>query len=129
MSGVKRDRDLGRKFEAVASKRKRQPELQRKNLELSRSHIKVLKRNDDESVNNNLGEHESGEPVETTSSSDKIVREYRATAEATSLKGPTSVKDHDASGVAVENQHKTVEKISESYDCEPENVYVRCDPG
>jgi hypothetical protein len=31
--------------------------------------------------------------------------------------------------VAVENQHKTLEKISESYDCKPENFSISCDPG
>jgi hypothetical protein len=33
MSGVKQNRDLGRKFETGASKRKRKTELQQKNLE------------------------------------------------------------------------------------------------
>jgi hypothetical protein len=41
---------------------------------------------------------------------DEIISEYRATSEATSLKWPTSAKDHDASAVAVEIQHKTLEK-------------------
>jgi hypothetical protein len=45
------------------------------------------------------------------------------------LKGPTSVKDHNTSAVAVENQHKTLEKVSESYDCEPEKFSISCDPG
>jgi hypothetical protein len=62
-------------------------------------------------------------------SDDEIVREYRATAEATCLKGPASLKDHDASAVAVEDQHKTQEKISESYDCEPEYFSICCDSG
>jgi hypothetical protein len=44
MSGVKRDRDLGCKFEFDASKRKRKAELERKNLELSRSVLKFLKK-------------------------------------------------------------------------------------
>jgi hypothetical protein len=47
MSGVKRDRDLGRKFEPGASKRKVKAELERKNLELSGSLLKFSKRNDD----------------------------------------------------------------------------------
>jgi hypothetical protein len=65
MSGVKRNRDLGRKFESGASKRKRKAQLERKNIELSRSLAKFLKRNDDVSVSNkDLGENESGEPVE-----------------------------------------------------------------
>jgi hypothetical protein len=64
--------------------------------------------------NKDLGESESGEPVETQcdSSDDEIIREYGATAEAPCKKGPTSVKDHDASEVAVENERKTLEKIS-----------------
>jgi hypothetical protein len=67
MSGDKWDRDLGRKFESVASKRKRKPELERKNLELSESLLTFLKRNDDASVSNkDLGENESGELVEMT---------------------------------------------------------------
>jgi hypothetical protein len=41
----------------------------------------------------------------------------RATAEAICLKWPTSVKDHDNSEVAVEDQHKTLDKISESHCC------------
>jgi hypothetical protein len=48
-----------------ASKRKRKAELEWKNLELSASLLKFLKRNDDASVNNkDFGENESGEPVE-----------------------------------------------------------------
>jgi hypothetical protein len=74
------------------------------------------------------------------SSDDEIVREYRETAEATPLKGPTSVNDHDASAVAVEDQHKTLKKTSESrrrenlrsytesYECEPEKIIIICDP-
>jgi hypothetical protein len=91
-----------------------------------------LKRNDDASLSNkDLGENESGEPAEIKcdSSDDEIVCQYRATAEATCLKGPTSVKDHDNSAVAMEDQHKTLEKILESYDCEPEKFSVSCDPG
>jgi hypothetical protein len=77
-----------------------------------------------------LGENESGEPMETKcDSSDEIVRECKATAEGTYLKGPTSVKDHDASAVSMENQHEALEKISESYDCEPEKFTISCDPG
>jgi hypothetical protein len=58
MSGVKRDLDLGRKFESGASRRKRKAKLERKNLELSGSHLKLLKRNDDASVSNkDLGEN------------------------------------------------------------------------
>jgi hypothetical protein len=49
-SGFKQDRNLGRKFESGASKRKREAELERKNLELSTSLLKFLERNDDESV-------------------------------------------------------------------------------
>jgi hypothetical protein len=30
--------------------------------------------------------------------------------------------------VAVEKQHKTLEQIPESYDCEPENFSSICDP-
>jgi hypothetical protein len=41
----------------------------------------------------------------------------------------TPVKDHDASAVAVENQHKTLEKVQQSYDYEPENFSISCDPG
>jgi hypothetical protein len=53
MSGfVKRDRDLGRESETVASKRKRKAELERKNLELSAKLLKFLKKNDDASVSN-----------------------------------------------------------------------------
>jgi hypothetical protein len=65
MLGVKRGRDLGRKFGFGASKRKRKTELERKNLEFSGSLLKFLKRNDDASVSNkDLGENQSGEPVE-----------------------------------------------------------------
>jgi hypothetical protein len=101
----------------VHLKEKRKAELEQKNLELSRSYIKFFKRCDDASVSNkDLGENVSGQPMETKcdSSDDGIIREYRATAETISLKGPTSEKDHDASEVAVEEQHKTLEKISES---------------
>jgi hypothetical protein len=48
---------------------------------------------------------------------------------ATCLKGPTSVKDHDALAVALENQHKTLKKVSESYDSQPEKFSISCDPG
>jgi hypothetical protein len=108
----KRDCDLGRKFESSASRRKRKAELQQKNLELGGPLLKFLKRNHNASVSNkDTGKNESGEPVETKcDSSNKIVCEYRATAEATCLKGTTSVKDHGASAVAVENQHKTLKK-------------------
>jgi hypothetical protein len=62
---VKRYRDLGRKFESGASKTKRKAELERKNLESSGSHLTFLKRNDDANVSNkDLGENESGGPVE-----------------------------------------------------------------
>jgi hypothetical protein len=62
--GVKWDHNLGRKFESSASKRKK-AELEQKNLELSRSVLKLLKRNDTASVSNeDLGENVSGEPVE-----------------------------------------------------------------
>jgi hypothetical protein len=108
MSGVKRDRDLGRKFDSGASKRKSKAELERKNLELSGSLLKFVKINYDARISNkDLGENESGEPVESKCgySDDEIVREKRATAEATCLKGPTSVKDHDASEIAEEDQH------------------------
>jgi hypothetical protein len=44
------------------------------------------------------------------SSDDEIVCDCCKTAEATYLKGPISVKDHDASEAAVEDQHKTFEK-------------------
>jgi hypothetical protein len=47
MSGVKRDRDLRRKFESGASKRKIKAELERKNLELCGPLLKFLKINDD----------------------------------------------------------------------------------
>jgi hypothetical protein len=75
------------------------------------------------------------------SSDDEIARQFWATAEATFLKGYTSVKDHDTSEVAVKEQHKTLEKISEShhcenlksylesYDCKPEKITINCDPG
>jgi hypothetical protein len=52
MSGVKWDRDIGRKSESGASKRKRKIELVRNNLELSGSLLKFLKRNGDASVSN-----------------------------------------------------------------------------
>jgi hypothetical protein len=94
--------------------------------------LKFFKINDDASVSNkDLGENESGEPVKTKcdSSGDEIVCKYRATAEATCLKWPTSVRDHNASAVAVENQHKMLEKVSESYDCEPEKSSISCDLG
>jgi hypothetical protein len=119
MSGVKRDCDLGIEFEFGASKRKIKAESERKNLELSWSLLKLLKRNDDASVSDeSLGENVSREPVENTrdSSNDEIEREYKATAEATYLKGSASVKDHDASAMGVGNQHKTLEKLSGSYD-------------
>jgi hypothetical protein len=54
ISGVKRNRNLGRKFESGASKRRRKAELERKNIELSGSLLKFLKRNDDASVSNVL---------------------------------------------------------------------------
>jgi hypothetical protein len=54
VSGAKQNRVSGRKFESVASKRKRKTELQRKNLELSRSFIKFLKTNDDTSASNKV---------------------------------------------------------------------------
>jgi hypothetical protein len=74
MSGVKQDHDLGRKSESVASKRK--AELERKNLELSESLPKFLKRNDDASVcYKELGENESGEPVEDLHESGESVLE------------------------------------------------------
>jgi hypothetical protein len=43
MSGVKRDRDLGRKFESGAFKRKIKAVLERKNVELCGSLLKFLK--------------------------------------------------------------------------------------
>jgi hypothetical protein len=141
MSGVKWDGYLGKKFESSASKRKRKAELEPKNLELSASLLKFLKRNDDASLSNkDLGENQSGEPVETKcdASNDEIVCWYRATAEATR---PMSLKDHDVSEVAVEDQHKMLAEILESlhcenlksylesYDCEPEKISISCDPG
>jgi hypothetical protein len=63
MSGVKRDRDLGREFESGASKRKIKAELERKNLELSGSLLKFFKRDDASVSNKDLGENESGEPL------------------------------------------------------------------
>jgi hypothetical protein len=66
-------------------------------------------------------EVESRWSLKCDSSDNEVVREYRATAEAAPLKGPTSVKDHDASAVAVENQRKTLEKNSESRDCDLKN--------
>jgi hypothetical protein len=54
MSSVKRDRDLGRKFESGAFKRNRKAELERKNLELSESRLKFLKRNHDANVSNKV---------------------------------------------------------------------------
>jgi hypothetical protein len=50
MSGVKQNRNLGRKFASGVSKRKRKAELERKNLEFSGSLLKFLKRNEDASV-------------------------------------------------------------------------------
>jgi hypothetical protein len=98
-----------------------------------------LKRNNDATASNkDLSENVSGNPVETKcdSSDDEIVQECRATAEDTYLKGPSAVNDHDALEVAVEDQHKALEKISESrrrenlksysgsYECEPKkNVH------
>jgi hypothetical protein len=65
MSGVKRDRDSGRKFESRVSKRKIKAELERNNLELSGSLLRFFKINDDASVSNkDLCVNESGEPVE-----------------------------------------------------------------
>jgi hypothetical protein len=59
-SGVKQDLDFGRKFESGAYKRKRKAEFERKNLEVSGSHLQFLKRNNDASVSNkDLGENES----------------------------------------------------------------------
>jgi hypothetical protein len=52
--------------------------------------------------------------AEWDSPADEIAFKYRASAESTCLKGPTSVKDHKSSVVAVQNQHKTIDK---SYDC------------
>lgn len=48
-SGIKYDRDLGRKFEPSVAKRKIKAEIQRQNLELSRSLLNFLERNDDAS--------------------------------------------------------------------------------
>jgi hypothetical protein len=70
-----------------------------------------LKINNYASVSKHLDENESGQLMEIKCDfSDEIVRKDRATAEATSLKGPTSVKDHDASAVHLVNQHKTLKK-------------------
>jgi hypothetical protein len=93
-SGVKRGHDLGRKLESLASIRKKKA-LKRKNLKLRGSLLNFFKRNDDACVSNkDLGENESGEPVENKCEffDDEIVREYRATAKDSCLKGPTSVK-------------------------------------
>jgi hypothetical protein len=45
------------------------------------------------------------------SSDDEIVFQYRATAEATCLNWPTFVKQHDASAMAMENQHDARKNI------------------
>jgi hypothetical protein len=60
---------------------------------------------------------------------DEIICDYRASAEATCSKGPPSVENHDASTMAVKNQHKALKKILEFCDREPENFYISCDPG
>jgi hypothetical protein len=44
MLGVKRDHDVGRKFESGASKRKRKAELERKTLEVSGSLLKFFEK-------------------------------------------------------------------------------------
>jgi hypothetical protein len=76
MAGVKRDRDLGRKFVSSTSKRKIKAELEWKNLELSGSLIKFLKRNDDASVSKkDIGENEGGELVEDLHESSERVLE------------------------------------------------------
>jgi hypothetical protein len=58
------------------------------------------------------------------------------TAEATSLKEPTPVKDHNTSDMAEHDQHKTLKKASksrqhenlksflETYDCKPEKFPI-----
>jgi hypothetical protein len=83
MSGVKRDRDLGRKFQSGASERKIKDEIQGKNLELSGSLLKFLKRNDDARVSNkDLGENESGEPVEDLhESGESVLDRHKVTEE------------------------------------------------
>jgi hypothetical protein len=78
-----------------------------------------LKGNDDANVSNkDICENESGVQwkLHVSSSYDDIVCEYRAAAEATCLKWPPSVKNHNTSEVAVEDQHKMLEKVSESCD-------------
>jgi hypothetical protein len=44
------------------------------------------------------------------SSDNEIVHAYRTTTEALGLKGPTSVKDHNATAVVADNQQKMYEK-------------------
>jgi hypothetical protein len=63
MSGVKWDRNLGKKCKSGVSIRKRKAELEWKNLELSGSPLNFFKWNDDASVTD-FGENESGELVE-----------------------------------------------------------------
>jgi hypothetical protein len=76
LSVVKRDRDLGRKFESGVSKRKRKAELLRKNQERSVSLLKFYKINEDASARNkDLGENESGELVEDLHESGESVLE------------------------------------------------------
>jgi hypothetical protein len=76
MSDVKRDHDLGRKFESGASKRKRKAELERNNIDIIGSLLTFLKRHDVASVSNkDLGENESGEPVEELHESGESVLE------------------------------------------------------
>jgi hypothetical protein len=44
--------------------------------------------------------------------------------------GTTPVNGHvDASVAVVDNQHKILEKASESYDCKPEKFSISCNPG
>jgi hypothetical protein len=49
-----------------------------------------------------------------------IVLQHKAAAETRCLKGPTPVKDHNASAVAMESQHKMLKKILESFGRGPD---------
>lgn len=96
VSCVKRDRDLGRKFESGASncERKRKAVLERKSVELNGPFLQFLKRNCDASVSNrDLGEKESEETAgaKCDSFDDQIVREKMANAETTYFNGRASV--------------------------------------
>jgi hypothetical protein len=144
MSGVKRNRDLRRKFNPVHLKEKSKVKLERKNLELSGSLLKVFKRNGVASASNkDLGRNKSGKPAESKCCfcDDEVVRQCMKTAEVTRLKGPSSLKDPVASDLAVEHQQKTLEKMSESLrlenskphsescDCESEKNCICFDKG